>query len=88
MTSIPEPEKERLRLRAYRGKGYAMKSAWAMLAFAFAQHGVPEVNGLIRSGNEASIRVAERLPAEQRGRSPVEGWEALVYGVTRRRFND
>lgn len=69
--------------RAHWGQGYATEGGRAALGFAFEELGVPEVISLIRPGNEASVRVAERLGARLRGQSQVDGWETLIYAVKR-----
>jgi RimJ/RimL family protein N-acetyltransferase len=68
------------------GFGFAAEGARAALRFAFEELGEPHVISLIRQGNERSIRVAERLGETLEGRTQVNGYEALVYGISRERW--
>ena len=69
--------------RAAWGKGYATEGARRALEYAFNELGRPHVISLIRPGNVASIRVAERLGETLEGRLRLYGDEALVYGIAR-----
>lgn len=65
------------------GKGYATEGARRALEYAFTALGQPRVISLIRPGNAASIRVAERIGERLEGRVTLFGAEALVYGISR-----
>jgi RimJ/RimL family protein N-acetyltransferase len=69
--------------RASWGRGYATEGAGRALAHAFTEMGRDRVISLIRPGNQASIRVAERLGETLEGRAMLFGHDALVYGITR-----
>src|SRR4029450_7213708 len=65
------------------GKGYPPERARRALAYAFTELGQAHVISLIRPGNTASIRVAERVGETLEGRMTLFGTEALVYGISR-----
>lgn len=65
------------------GKGFATEGARRALAYAFTELGQPRVISLIRPGNAASVRVAERIGERLEGRVNLFGSEALVYGISR-----
>jgi RimJ/RimL family protein N-acetyltransferase len=69
--------------RASWGKGYATEGARRALQYAFTELGRTRVISLIRPGNDASIRVAERLGETLEGTVTLFGAEALVYGISR-----
>jgi RimJ/RimL family protein N-acetyltransferase len=68
------------------GKGYATEGAREALRYAFEVLGQPRVISLIHPDNERSIHVAERLGESLEGRTEVNGQEALVYGISRERW--
>ena len=65
------------------GKGYATEGARRALEYAFSELGQPRVISLIRPGNVASVRVAERIGERPEGRVTLFGSEVLVYGISR-----
>ena len=67
--------------RAHWGRGYATEAARAALAHAFDGLGKKRVASLIRSGNERSIRVAERLGERLAGEVDLLGSKALLYEI-------
>jgi RimJ/RimL family protein N-acetyltransferase len=69
--------------RASWGRGYAIEGARRALAHAFTEMDRRHVISLIRSANQPSIRVAERLGETLEGRTDLFGHEALVYGIDR-----
>jgi RimJ/RimL family protein N-acetyltransferase len=69
--------------REFWGRGYATEGARAAAQFAFSELGQAHVISLIQPGNDASIRVAERLGESLEGRMEVMGHDALVYGMSR-----
>ena len=69
--------------RAHWGKGYATEGARRALAFAFAELKQRRVISLIRPGNAASVRVAERLGERLEGSTTLFGQDALVYAIAR-----
>lgn len=69
--------------RPYWGNGYATEAARQALRYAFDVLGRDHVISLIRPGNAASIRVAERLGERLEGEVEVAGGPALVYGIHR-----
>jgi len=69
--------------RPFWGRGYATEGARRALQFAFTQLDRPHVISLIRPGNFASIRVAERLGERRLDTTEVMGKPALLYRITR-----
>jgi RimJ/RimL family protein N-acetyltransferase len=69
--------------RAHWGRGYATEAAGAALRCAFDLLGRKRVIHLIRPGNAASMRVAERLGARHAGEVELLGAKALVYESVR-----
>lgn len=72
--------------RRWWGNGYATEGAQAALAHAFHVWNKDRVISLIREGNDASIRVAERLGESLQGRVDLMGREMLCYGIDRETF--
>lgn len=72
--------------RRWWGHGYATEGARAALAHAFHVWNKDRVISLIREGNDASIRVAERLGERLQGRVDLMGREMLCYGIDRETF--
>jgi RimJ/RimL family protein N-acetyltransferase len=68
------------------GNGFATEAARASLAYVFETLQWPEAISLIRPGNAASIRVAERLGEVLSGTAQVLGHEVLVYRINRGQF--
>jgi RimJ/RimL family protein N-acetyltransferase len=69
--------------REFWGRGYATEGARAATRYAFTELDQPRIISLIRDGNDASVRVAERLGESNEGRTEVMGREAMVYTLTR-----
>jgi RimJ/RimL family protein N-acetyltransferase len=67
--------------REFWGRGYATEGARAAIRYAFTELDQPRVISLIRDGNEASVRVAQRLGEAYEGRTEVMGREAMVYSL-------
>lgn len=68
------------------GRGLATEGGRRALAYAFDELGADHVISLIRPGNAASIRVAEKLGERREGTTEILGDEALVYGIRRAAF--
>jgi [ribosomal protein S5]-alanine N-acetyltransferase len=69
--------------RRWWGRGYATEAARACLDEAFGPLGIERVVALIRPGNHASIRVAEKLGLRREGRRVAHGGaEHLVYAAS------
>jgi RimJ/RimL family protein N-acetyltransferase len=64
-------------------KGYATEGARRALGYAFDELKQPHIISLIRPGNAASIRVAERLGETLEGRTELFGHAVLIYGIDR-----
>jgi [ribosomal protein S5]-alanine N-acetyltransferase len=62
------------------GEGLATEAAIAMRDHAFGTMNVPRLISLIRPGNKASIRVAEKIGERFDRRMDLDG-EALVYAI-------
>ena len=65
--------------REHWGHGYATEAALALRDWALAERGLTRLISLIRPGNEASIRVAERIGERHEGEVVMGGLPALVY---------
>ena len=68
--------------RAYWGQGFATEAAQATVNYAVSVLQEQHLISLIKPGNQASIRVAERLGEELEGTTEVNGETVLVYGMT------
>ena len=69
--------------RAFWGRGFATEAARACLNHAFRRMGRQHIISLIRVGNLASVRVAERIGERLEGRMELQGHDTLVYGISR-----
>lgn len=71
-------------LPRFRSKGYAFESAHAVLAHARAALGLERVVAIVSPGNDASMRLLEKLGFKLEGttRLTVEGSELLRYGTS------
>ncbi|MEV6164129.1 GNAT family N-acetyltransferase [Streptomyces sp. NPDC052052] len=65
------------------GRGYATEAARACLEWGFATLDARYFTALIRPGNEASVRVAERLGFAPRREDHLQGNPVTVYAVDR-----
>ncbi|MFF5125899.1 GNAT family N-acetyltransferase [Streptomyces syringium] len=65
------------------GHGYATEAAQACLDWGFAALDDEYFTALIRPGNEASVRVAERLGFTPRREDHLQGRPVTVYAVDR-----
>jgi RimJ/RimL family protein N-acetyltransferase len=63
------------------GKGYATEGARRALQYAFTDLKRERVISVIRPGNAASIRVAQRLGEQLEGRTELFGHDVLIYGL-------
>jgi RimJ/RimL family protein N-acetyltransferase len=68
--------------RRYWGKGFATEAAQAAIDYAVSVLKEQHLISLIKPGNRASIRVAERLGEELEGTIELNGETVLVYGMT------
>ena len=66
-------------VREHWGHGYATEAALALRDWAIAERGLTRLISLIRPGNEASIRVAQRIGERQVGEVVMHGLPAMVY---------
>lgn len=78
-----EPEMGWLLHRPYWGQGYATEAGVAVRGYAFETLGVPYAISLIRTVNEASQRVAQRLGMTVQRRTMFHGYEHDVWRVNR-----
>ncbi|GAC1655773.1 MAG: GNAT family N-acetyltransferase [Candidatus Dormibacteraceae bacterium] len=62
------------------GEGFATEASREAVAVAFGPLAATHLISLIRPGNDASIRVAEKLGATHERTIEILGGEALVYG--------
>lgn len=65
------------------GKGYALEGTRAAVRHAFTAMNRDHIVCLIQPENVRSIRVAERLGAQQEGETEASGTKLLVFGITR-----
>jgi RimJ/RimL family protein N-acetyltransferase len=70
-----------LRAEAW-GRGYATEAARAAVEWGFERLGLTSVTAMIRPGNTASERVAERLGFERRREDVLFGHPVTVYALT------
>ncbi|WP_190120993.1 GNAT family N-acetyltransferase [Streptomyces inusitatus] len=71
-----------LRARAW-GQGYATEAGRACLDWGFANLDAEYFTALMRPGNDASIRVAERLGFAPRRQDTLSGDPVTVYAIDR-----
>ena len=67
--------------REHWGHGYATEAALALRDWAFAERSLTRLISLIRPGNQASIRVAERIGERPEGEVLMDGLPALLYAL-------
>jgi RimJ/RimL family protein N-acetyltransferase len=67
--------------REHWGHGYATEAALALRDWALAECGLTRLISLIRPGNDASIRVAERIGERYETEVVMRGLPALVYAL-------
>ncbi|MER7049116.1 GNAT family N-acetyltransferase [Streptomyces jumonjinensis] len=65
------------------GRGYATEAARACAAWGFATLDVDRVTAMIRHGNVASVRVAERLGFSPSREDLLQGCPVTVYALDR-----
>ena len=65
------------------GQGYATEAAAAVRDYAFGQLGLAQLVSLIRVGNRASQRVAEKLGMQLQGELAQHGRRYWQYGLAR-----
>ena len=70
------------------GLGYATEAGRASLDHAFDALGADHVISVIRPGNEASVRVAERLGETFEGNDRIGESPVLIYGVSRQAWTE
>jgi RimJ/RimL family protein N-acetyltransferase len=68
--------------RAFWGKGFATEAAKVSIDYAMTVLKEHHLISLIKPGNQASIRVAERLEEKLEGTIELNGETVLVYGMT------
>ncbi|MBP1207093.1 RimJ/RimL family protein N-acetyltransferase [Duganella sp. 1411] len=71
--------------RAFWGHGYASEAAAAALDFAFEVRREPKIQALIDSGNESSLRVAQRLGFAYESETEIHGKTVGRYSRQRGR---
>jgi RimJ/RimL family protein N-acetyltransferase len=69
--------------REFWGHGYATEGAQAAVQFAFRDLDQSRIISLIQPGNDASVRVAQRLGETREGQIEVMGQQAMVFGLHR-----
>ena len=67
-------------LPAHAGQGYASEAGAAALAFGFGDRGLPRILAIVRPGNQASMRVLEKLGMSERGVVQMDHQALHVFG--------
>ncbi|MGD2128221.1 MAG: GNAT family N-acetyltransferase [Lysobacterales bacterium] len=70
-------------LPGFRGKGYALEAASAVLAHARDDLRLPQLKAIVSVANERSVRLLESLGMRAEGtlQKPGEGDDVTVYGI-------
>jgi RimJ/RimL family protein N-acetyltransferase len=69
--------------REHWGRGYATEAALALRDWAFGERGLTRLISLIQPGNQASIRVAEKLGERHERDVEVRGNPTRLYSLER-----
>lgn len=80
----PEMEVGYLFARRVWGRGYATEAARACIDGAFAEHDPARILALVLPGNDASVRVAERLGMSPAGTATHYEREMLLFEARRK----
>ena len=72
--------------RRHWGRGSATEAADAALDYGFGALGFEHLISVIDPGNARSVAVAERLGETIEGTTQLRGFEVVIYGITRARW--
>jgi RimJ/RimL family protein N-acetyltransferase len=68
-------------LPAHQGRGYATEAGAAALDFGFGSKQLARILAIVRPGNEASMRVLEKLGMTERGVVQLDHQALHVFGI-------
>lgn len=70
-------------LKQYRGMGYAIEAARAVLDYGIKHLGFPHIHAQVKADNPLSIRILEKLGMKLEGTTAgaMDGGELLLYGT-------
>ena len=77
--SLPRPDLGYAFLPEHAGQGLASEAGAAVLAHAFGALRLPQVLAIVSPGNEASVRVLEKLGMREWGLREIEGQALRVF---------
>jgi RimJ/RimL family protein N-acetyltransferase len=71
-------------LPGFRGHGYALEAASAVLTHARDYLGLPQLKAIVSQANSRSVRLLEKLGMRSEGtlRMPGEDEDVVLYGIT------
>jgi RimJ/RimL family protein N-acetyltransferase len=73
-------------LRAAWGQGFAVEAGRAAMDWAFQQLNLESLSSVIRTGNDRSVRVAEKLGESWDYTLELMGYECQIYTITREKW--
>lgn len=79
---------------AYWNKGYATEALHAMLGYGFVQENLNRIEALVMPGNDASVRVLEKLGFTREGLLREYGywkeryWDLQMFALLKREWNE
>jgi len=79
--SLPRPDLGYAFLPAHGGQGLATEAGAAVLAHAFGTLRLPQVLAIVSPGNEASVRVLQKLGLREWGLRELDGQALRVFTV-------
>lgn len=77
---LPFPDLGYAFLPAHEGLGYASEAGAAALEFGFGSQGLARILAIVRPGNEASMRVLQKLGMAERGVVQMDHQALHVFG--------
>jgi RimJ/RimL family protein N-acetyltransferase len=77
--SLPRPDLGYAFLPAHAGQGLATEAGAAVLAYAFDVLRLPQVLAIVSPGNDASVRVLEKLGMREWGQRDFDGETLRVF---------
>ena len=81
--TLPHPDIGYAYLPAFRGQGYAVEAAAAVLGHAFGTLGLPRVLAIVTPANAGSVRVLERAGMRHERMQDINGETLAVYARDR-----
>jgi RimJ/RimL family protein N-acetyltransferase len=80
---LPFPDLGYAFLPEHQGRGYASEAGRAALDFGFGAKGLARILAIVRPGNDASMRVLEKLGMVERGVVQLDHQALHVFGIDR-----